>query len=90
MDVGFSISPSVWVGFLVAAVGFGLLFLLAKAMGGGRMMRVPDGEPPDKFYRDWKSGAFGKKISRAMVFIGLAAVAMLIGGLLGIVAGLAS
>lgn len=90
MDVGFSISPAVWIGFLVAAIGFGLLFLLAKALGGGRMMRVPDGIPPDKFYRDWKAGSLGKKVTRGMVFVALAAVAMLIGGCAGIVAGIAS
>lgn len=90
MDVGFEITPLMWIGFIAAAIGFGLLFLLAKALGGGRMMRVPDGIAPDKYYRDWKAGSLGKKISRGMVFVAIAALAMLIGGCGGIIAGIAS
>ncbi len=86
----FSISPGVWAGFVAAAIGMGLLFLLSKSFSGGRMMRVPDGVPPDKYYRAWKAGAFGKKISRGMVFVGLAALALLVGGCGGIIAGIAS
>ncbi len=86
----FSISPGVWAGFVAAAIGMGLLFIFLKSFSGGRMMRVPDGISPDKYYRDWKAGALGKKISRGMVFTGIAALALLVGGCSGIIAGVAS
>jgi hypothetical protein len=76
-----SVSPGLAIGFIIAALGMGLLFLLAKGLSGGRMLRVPDGEAPDHYYRQWKAGALGKKISRGMVFVGFAAVAMMLGGL---------
>lgn len=84
-----SVNPGLVIGFIIAAIGMGLLFIIAKAMGGGRMLRVPDGVPPDKYYRDWKAGALGKKISRGLVFVAFAAVAMLLGGCGAMVIGLA-
>lgn len=77
----FSPSPALIIGGIIAALGMGLLFIIAKSLGGGRMMRVPDGIPPDKYYRDWKAGLLGKKITRGMVFISAAALSMILGGL---------
>ncbi len=76
-----SISPGVIVGVIIAAIGAGLLFILVKAASGGRMLRVPDGTPPDEYYRLWRSGALGKKISRGMIFVAAAALAMVFGGI---------
>lgn len=85
----FTPGPALIVGLIIAAIGMGLLFIVAKALGGGRMLRVPDGVPPDKFYRDWKAGALGKKISRGLVFVAFAAVAMLLGGCGAVLIGIA-
>lgn len=85
-----SINPGLLIGFIIAALGLGLLFILAKSIGGGRMLRVPDGVPPDKYFRDWKAGALGKKISRGMVFVAFAAVAMLLGGCGAMLLGMAA
>lgn len=75
-----TVSPGLVIGLIIIALGGGLLFIVVKAAGGGRVMRVPDGIPPDKYYRDWRDGRLGKKVSRTMVFIIGAAVAMMLSG----------
>lgn len=83
----FTIPTMAYVGAAFLAVGFGLLFLIAKGLTGGRMMRVPEGTPVDKYFRDWRNAALSKKIGRAAIFIAFLAIGLMLGGCGAVVIG---
>ncbi|MCP4428896.1 MAG: hypothetical protein GY803_30805 [Chloroflexi bacterium] len=77
---GFSIPPAVWWGAGAIALAFGLLFVVAKALAGGRMLRVPDGVPVDRYYRQWKRAALSRRIGRLPIFLACLGVSLFLGG----------
>lgn len=84
----FTIPTPVIIGGIIMAIGFAGLFLIVKSFAGGRIMRVPDGTPPDKYYREWKNAALSKKFSRGFLFVLFASLLMLLGGCSGILVGM--
>lgn len=83
----FTIPTPVYWGAALMAIAFGLLFLVAKGLGGGRMMRVPDGVPVDKYFRDWKRSALSRRIGRGVIFIAFLAIGLMLGGCGAVVIG---
>lgn len=79
-----------WVvaGFVVAGLGLGLAIIVMKLLMGGRILRVPDGQPADEYYRQWEKQKLSKRIPKAAYFLVALAIAMLMGGCGAIVAGL--
>lgn len=83
----FSIPVPVYIGAGAVALAFGLLFLVAKGITGGRMLRVPDGMPVDKYYRQWKRAALSKRIGRGVIFIAFLAAGLMLGGCTAVIIG---
>jgi hypothetical protein len=83
----FTIPTPVYWGAGLMALAFALLFVVAKGIGGGRMLRVPDGVPVDKYFRDWKKSALSKRIGRRVIFVAFLAAGLMLGGCGAVVIG---
>lgn len=74
------LTPTIVIGLVIAAIGLVIVAILAKSMSGPRVLRVPDGMPADEFYRSWKAGKIGRRVSRGFLFVTLAGAGMMLGG----------
>ena len=83
----FTVPTAVYWGFGSIALAFVLLFIFAKALGGGQIIRVPDGVPVDRHFRQWKSRALSKRVGRGAIFLAFLAVGLLLGGCGAVIVG---
>lgn len=74
------ISSATWTSIGLLLLGFVALAIAAKAISGPRILRVPDGVPPDDYYRQWRDSRLSRRLGRAWLFIVFFGVAMLLGG----------
>lgn len=84
---GFDWSSLTWWhygGCCTLSLGLVLLALMYIILNNTQMVRVPDGEEPDAFYRQWKRKKLKERISKPAVAIILAGLmfAVIGGGVL--------
>lgn len=83
LGLGFSLSDIPWstvIAAVVGLIGMGLAALALGSANGTKIMRVPDGEEPDQYYRRWKAASLSKKLSRGGWFLLCLSIGMGLGG----------
>lgn len=76
----FTFGPGLKIGLAVLVFGFLLLFSVLRYMSGPKILIVPDGTPPDQFYREWKAQKWTRRVGRGWLFVTFMGIGMLLGG----------